>query len=343
MITPMKRNPTKETTMITRNPIKVITMVQKKSNKDDNSDEKKSNKGNNYDDKKSNKGNNYGSKKYNKDDNSDEKKHNKGNNYDTKKYNKGDNSDENNYNKGNNYGTKKYNKGNNYNSNNYNKNSYGSGNNYQKPQRKKRSYSKVRFPVRHFKNIREFPHRRLPPLLSITPWLPIFYDRITYQTIIFSPTGGIYILPPLINFYGQRFAVAQLIKWGYASLVSSGAPPPPNVNVAPLVTPVAAGAPVVAGVVGGAAVAPAPVFDSKKVAFNGGVKTDFPAFKPRYENDYRKSGSSYGNNNGPKANYGGGNNQERYAQDGPRNNNGGGNNQERYAQGGPRNNNGGGY
>jgi len=41
----------------------------------------------------------------------------------------------------------------------------------------------------------------------------------------------------LINFYGQRFAVAQLIKWGYASLVSGGTPPPPNLNVAPLVQP----------------------------------------------------------------------------------------------------------
>jgi hypothetical protein len=47
----------------------------------------------------------------------------------------------------------------------------------------------------------------------------------------------VYIIPPLINFYGERFAVAQLIKWGYASLVSSGAPPPPNINVAPLVQP----------------------------------------------------------------------------------------------------------
>ncbi len=47
----------------------------------------------------------------------------------------------------------------------------------------------------------------------------------------------VYIIPPLINFYGQRFAVAQLIKWGYASLVSSGAPPPPNIDVAPLVQP----------------------------------------------------------------------------------------------------------
>ncbi len=47
----------------------------------------------------------------------------------------------------------------------------------------------------------------------------------------------VYIIPPLINFYGQRFAVAQLIKWGYASLVSTGGPPPPNVDVAPLVQP----------------------------------------------------------------------------------------------------------
>ena len=47
----------------------------------------------------------------------------------------------------------------------------------------------------------------------------------------------VYIIPPLINFYGQRFAVAQLIKWGYASLVSSGAPVGPGLDVAPLVQP----------------------------------------------------------------------------------------------------------
>lgn len=45
------------------------------------------------------------------------------------------------------------------------------------------------------------------------------------------------IIPPIINFYGRRFAVAQLIKWGYASLVSSGAPIGPGVDVGPLVQP----------------------------------------------------------------------------------------------------------
>jgi hypothetical protein len=32
----------------------------------------------------------------------------------------------------------------------------------------------------------------------------------------------VYIIPPVINAYGQLFSVAQLIASGYASLVSSG-------------------------------------------------------------------------------------------------------------------------
>ncbi|CAF0857904.1 unnamed protein product [Rotaria sordida] len=141
---------------------------------------------------------------------------------------------------------------------------------------KQRAFSRIRFPVRHFPNYRQFPITRFPPLMSILPWLPIFYDKVTYQTIIFSPTGGIYILPPLINFYGQRFAVAQLIKWGYASLVSTGAPPPPNVDVASLVQP--------SQVVNVANTAPTPglAFDEKRVQFTDGVKTNFLHFKPQY-------------------------------------------------------------
>ena len=41
----------------------------------------------------------------------------------------------------------------------------------------------------------------------------------------------------MINFYGQMFSVAELIASGFASLVSSGAPPPPALDVAPLVRP----------------------------------------------------------------------------------------------------------
>jgi len=90
----------------------------------------------------------------------------------------------------------------------------------------------------------------------------------------------------LINFYGQRFAVAQLIKWGYASLVSSGVPPPPAVNVAPLVQP--GPPPPPPGIIDSilffcffilslciAAGNVAPKYEK------GAVKTDYPAFRPR--------------------------------------------------------------
>jgi hypothetical protein len=41
----------------------------------------------------------------------------------------------------------------------------------------------------------------------------------------------------VINFYGDLFSIAELIASGYASLVSTGAPPPPAIDVAPLVRP----------------------------------------------------------------------------------------------------------
>jgi hypothetical protein len=58
----------------------------------------------------------------------------------------------------------------------------------------------------------------------------IYFNKISFYSIV-------YIIPPVINFYGQRFSIAELIASGYVSLVSSGAPPPPAVDVAPLVQP----------------------------------------------------------------------------------------------------------
>lgn len=171
------------------------------------------------------------------------------------------------------YDSGKYDSGD-YNSDKYDSDGYDSGKkNYKGGQRGKRSYSKITFPVKQVKNYKKFPFHQFPPLISIAPWLPIFYDKLTYQTFIFSITGGLYIIPPIINFYGQRFAVAQLIKWGYASLVSSGVPPPPAVNVAPLVQP---GPPVVAGAPGAPAGKPAAGY-KKDYA----VQTEFPKFRPR--------------------------------------------------------------
>lgn len=46
-----------------------------------------------------------------------------------------------------------------------------------------------------------------------------------------------YVLPPLINFFGKLISVAELIASGYASLVSTAVPPPPGFNAAPLFSP----------------------------------------------------------------------------------------------------------
>jgi len=71
-----------------------------------------------------------------------------------------------------------------------------------------------------------------------------------------------------------------------------------------------------AGVAGGPAPGPAPTFDANKQQFSGGVKTNFPTFKPRYsqtlvEGDYRNYGPPP-----PASNYGGTRNQQVYAQGG---------------------------
>ncbi|CAF1662979.1 unnamed protein product, partial [Adineta ricciae] len=81
-----------------------------------------------------------------------------------------------------------------------------------------RSYKKYDFPVARYSR----QHNPLRgPFLNFMPWVPIFADRFTKQTIIYSPTG-LYILPPLVNTYGHLFSVAQLLASGYASLVGSG-------------------------------------------------------------------------------------------------------------------------
>ncbi|CAF1111003.1 unnamed protein product [Adineta ricciae] len=145
---------------------------------------------------------------------------------------------------------------------------------------KRRKPKRFRFPTARYE--REHFPRTFGPLISFMPWVPIFADRLTKQTIIYSPTGGVYILPPVINFYGKLTSVAQLVASGYASLVSSGAPPPPAVDVAPLVQP---------GPVVGPGV---PTVDTAKGGFKGGVRTEFRSFpRPNYPGNYEdKSGYS---------------------------------------------------
>lgn len=98
----------------------------------------------------------------------------------------------------------------------------------------------------------------------------------------------------MINFFGHRFAVAQLIKWGYASLVSTGLPPGPGLNAFPLVQPPGAPGLIITTTTfflsilsfvflfpSGAPAAPALPYNPKNGQYNGGVTTNYGSFKPQ--------------------------------------------------------------
>ena len=58
-------------------------------------------------------------------------------------------------------------------------------------------YERTRFRTSHVLSLSQLPHcshlllsARFGPLVSFLPWVPIFVDRLTKQTIIYSPTGG---------------------------------------------------------------------------------------------------------------------------------------------------------
>ncbi|CAF1082072.1 unnamed protein product [Rotaria magnacalcarata] len=128
---------------------------------------------------------------------------------------------------------------------------------------KKQKPVKVPFPVARYDR-RRFP--KFGPLYTFLPWLPIYVEPRSKQTIIYSPVGGVYILPPVVNFYGDIYSVAELIANGYASLVSTGAPPPPSVDVSPFVQ---------TGSLGGTNI---PTVNPNTGGFTGAVTSDFTGY-----------------------------------------------------------------
>ncbi|CAF1617844.1 unnamed protein product, partial [Adineta ricciae] len=126
----------------------------------------------------------------------------------------------------------------------------------------RRPYQRFRFPVARYSR-RDNPLRG--PFFSFLPSVPIFADRLSKQTIIYS-SSGVYIIPPVINMYGQVFSVAQLIASGYASLVSSGSALTGNIDMLRYFNPIPLIGPGI------------PVLNPTKGGFSGGMHGNFGSF-----------------------------------------------------------------
>ncbi|CAF1022256.1 unnamed protein product [Adineta steineri] len=82
----------------------------------------------------------------------------------------------------------------------------------------RRPLQRIRIPAARYRRDR-FPLRG--PFITFRLLVPISVDPSTHQTIIYSRTGSIYILPSLINMYGRVFSLGKLIASGSASFVNT--------------------------------------------------------------------------------------------------------------------------
>ena len=92
-------------------------------------------------------------------------------------------------------------------------------------------------------------------LESFTPWVPIFVQRRTRQTVIYSNRRKgrvmikenackkttlsilVFVFPAIVNVYGKSYSLAQLIASGYASFESNGARPTSTFDIARYIQP----------------------------------------------------------------------------------------------------------
>ncbi|CAF4114344.1 unnamed protein product [Adineta steineri] len=132
----------------------------------------------------------------------------------------------------------------------------------------RRSLQRISFPVARYN------HRQLPlrdSFISFMPWTSIFADRRSRHTFIYSKSS-VYVIPPLINRYGKRFSIAELIAAGYASFYSNGKRPSENFDIITIYQP---------SPLSGSRI---PKINPRTGGFTGGMHTNYGSFSSsRYE------------------------------------------------------------
>ncbi|CAF1307125.1 unnamed protein product [Adineta steineri] len=132
----------------------------------------------------------------------------------------------------------------------------------------RRSLQRISFPVARYN------HRQLPlrdSFISFMPWTSIFADRRSRHTFIYSKSS-VYVIPPLINRYGKRFSIAELIAAGYASFYSNGKRQSENFDIITIYQP---------SPLSGSRI---PKINPRTGGFTGGMHTNYGSFSSsRYE------------------------------------------------------------
>ncbi|CAF1638187.1 unnamed protein product, partial [Adineta ricciae] len=134
-------------------------------------------------------------------------------------------------------------------------------------------YKEIRFPYARYERQRI---RYSPAWIRFSRWMPIYVNRFTRHTMLYSG-NGVYILPPLINFNAKMISVAELMAYGYATLISTGAPMPPQFNIAYY------------AVSGSYYMRGMPRFNPNTRAFMGGIQTPSRSeYNPDCDNGYEE-------------------------------------------------------
>jgi len=142
----------------------------------------------------------------------------------------------------------------------------------------RRSHHRLRIPVARYE------HRRTPfksHLVNYMPWVPIFADRITKQTVVYSPTGKVYVMPALITSDDRLFSIAQLIASGTVSFFSDGARPTNTIDMARLFQFKFLAGPTI------------PKFDETEGSFKSGFRTYYDSFSTSDTDDSADDNDSY--------------------------------------------------
>ncbi|CAF4179281.1 unnamed protein product [Adineta steineri] len=134
-------------------------------------------------------------------------------------------------------------------------------------------FEQIRFPYARY-NRRQYKFSR--SWVRYSRRMPIYTNRFTRHTMIYS-SNGVYILPPLVTAYGRLISVAELMAYGYATMLKTHVLMPSFFNAAYYAH---SGAYLMRGM---------PRFNPETGVFMGGVQSQYQSqFKPECDHEYEE-------------------------------------------------------